>query len=330
MAVMGILGAGSSEAGEIGHYVPGMANIRDTVVPASGFYTVDYNYWYSTTQLNDRFGKSVTSVTIGPDPGIPVDVKIDVNLYANLPMFIWVSDWTILGAKYAAYIAPSFANASVGAALSILGGSGIQANTSHFDMGDLLVQPLWLGWSMPNWDFALGYGFYAPVGRYSTRILALPIGGPIKVDSTDNIGLGFWTHQFQGAIAWYPSPERGTAVTATLTYEIHGQKEGFDLTPGQDLSLNWGASQYVPVNKDNTLLLEIGPAGYCSWQLTSDSGSDARNPNVHDSVCAAGGQIGLSYLPWMLTVNLRGYGEFSAVDRFQGTAFGLSIGKKIF
>jgi hypothetical protein len=50
-------------------------------------------------------------------------------------------------------------------------------------------------------------------------------------------------------------------------------------------------------------VLEVGPAGYDSWQTTDDTGSDARNPGVHDQVHGVGGQIGLTYTPWGCRTN---------------------------
>ena len=62
----------------------------------------------------------------------------------------------------------------------------------------------------------------------------------MTVEAADNIGYGFWTHQFQGAATWYPWADRRMAVVGALTYEIN-EKDDFDLTPG-DLSFNWGVS----------------------------------------------------------------------------------------
>jgi hypothetical protein len=113
-----------------------------------------------------------------------------------------------------------------------------------------------------------------------------------------------------------------------LTYEIHHEKQDFDLTPGQDLSLNWGISQYLPLMGRQCLLLELGPAGYSQWQLTDDTGRDARNGDVHDQVHAVGGQIGLTYVPWNSALNFHYFYEFAAEDRFQGQALGLSLAVK--
>jgi hypothetical protein len=43
-------------------------------------------------------------------------------------------------------------------------------------VGDMFVQPLWLGWNSKHWDFALGYGFYAPLGRYDTETVSFSGG----------------------------------------------------------------------------------------------------------------------------------------------------------
>jgi hypothetical protein len=104
---------------------------------------------------------------------------------------------------------------------------------------------------------ALGYGFYAPVGQYNPEQVTLPVIGEITTEAADNIGLGFWTHQLQGAGAWYPWEDKRMAVAGALTYEIHGKKEDFDLTPGQNLTLNWGVSEYLPLSKEDSLLLYL-------------------------------------------------------------------------
>jgi hypothetical protein len=151
--------------------------------------------------------------------------------------------------------------------------------------------------------------------------------GDRAVEDSDNIGLGYWTHQFQGAVSWYPWDNRGTAVTAAVTDELNGDKEDFDFTPGQRLSLNWGASQYLPLTKDQTLLAEVGIAGYSQWQITDDTGSDASS-DTHDQVHAVGAQLGLIVVPWNGALNFHYFHEFDSEDRFQGDVFGLNLALK--
>ncbi len=320
----------ASLAGEISHYNGGFMNIRDFFMPAEpGLYGALYNYYYTTDRVNDQNGDQIGTITLNPaggGAGKALGLDIDLDIYVVSPTLIWVSDWKPLGARSGILVAPNFANASAEAALSRAGRAGKGSSGSSWGVGDLLVQPLWLDWSHKHWDFNLSYGFYAPVGKYDTESVTVPGVGPVKVESADNIGYGFWTNQFQGAVAWYPMDNKATAVTAALTYEINSEKEDFDLTPGNVLTLNWGISQYVPLMKDHSLLLEIGVAGYDSWQVTEDSGGDANS--IKDEVHGIGGQLGLTWVPSSLVVNLHAFHEYEAEDRFQGDSYGISIAKK--
>lgn len=322
-----------AHASEVGHFAPGVLNIRDFVVPEPGVYGVLYNYGYRAVRLNDRNGDELDSVTIDPGPGagVTLGLDVDVDVYVLAPAFIWVSDWKVLGARYAAYVVPTFGNTSVGASLATQLGSGRSVEESQFNVGDLFVQPLWLGSAQKHWDLAIGYGFYAPVGKYDTETVTLPGGSTITAEAVDNIGLGFWTHQLQGAASWYPWEDKRLAVATALTYEINDEKDDFDLTPGQVLTLNWGLSQYLPLREDQKLLLEVGAAGYDSWQITEDGGSDPRITGALDRVHAAGGQLGLTYVPWNAALNVRYLYEFASEDRFQGQSVGvnLAIGAKL-
>ena len=196
----------ATETRATGHYIPGVFNIRDFAVPDPGFYGALYNYFYTTNRINDSNGNQINSVKIGPRKDLTVNVNTSLDLYAVAPTFIWVSDFKILGAKYAAFISPSFANSSLSAALDTVFGSGVNASTSNFNIGDMQVMPIWLGWSMTDWDFALNYSFYAPIGEYNTQTVTLPNGDQMTVASPDNIGLGFWTNQFQGGLRGIRGP----------------------------------------------------------------------------------------------------------------------------
>jgi hypothetical protein len=325
-----LLGAPTlARAGDAGHFVGGMMDIRDYFVPPDpGFYGAVYNYFYTSDRFNDQNGNKVSSVTIspGPGPGVTVNVSLDLDMYVLAPALIWVSPWKVLGARYAAYVAPTFANASFDAAATTVRGRGGSVSESTFAPGDLFVQPLWLGWSQPHWDVSAGYGFYAPVGKYSTETVALP-GGGVTLPSSDNIGLGFWTQQFQGAVAWYPWTNQATAVTAALTYDYNSEQQDTDITFGQNLWLTWGISQYLPLTKDDKLLLEIGPAGYYEWQI-SDSTGGTSNPDSRTQVSGIGGQLGLTYVPWNLILNFHGFYEYNAEERVQGASFGINLVKK--
>ena len=62
-------------------------------------------------------------------------------------------------------------------AVGILASQAQAAEIGHFNGGvmnirDYLV-PDWLGKTLTHWDFAFGYGFYAPVGKYDTDTVTI-------------------------------------------------------------------------------------------------------------------------------------------------------------
>lgn len=325
MAVSGAL------AGDIGHYNGGVMDIRDYFMPAEpGIYGVLYNYYYTSDRLNNGSGDKRGSITLNTASGsVPVNLDVNINMYALIPALVWSSPWQILGARYGGYIAPSFANNSLEANLTIGERAGGRVHNSSFGVGDLYVQPVWLDWAEAHWDVSLAYGFYAPSGRYNTQTVPLPGGSAVTVESADNLGLGFWTQQVQGGVAWYPMTNKATAVTGVLTYEYNGEKNGIDLRPGQILTLNWGASQYLPLTHDHNLLLEVGPAGYDSWQITDSTGSDAINPGSRSRVHGVGGELGITYVPWGAFLTVHGFYEYAATSRFQGASIGVNLGIKL-
>ena len=315
MFCLALFSGGPLWAGELGHFAPGVLNIRDFLVPDPGFYYIQYFVWYNADTFRDRNGDKVKSINAGP---ITLDVDFEVDSVVLAPALVWVSPWKILGARYGAQIVPTFGNTTFQSAFRTETGFGEDTDESQFGVGDLYVKPVWLGWDGAHYSAAAGYGFYAPVGKYNNG------------DAT-NIGLGFWTHEFQLATAWYPWEERGTAVTLTGTYEIHSEYEDVNITPGDRFSLNWGISQYLPLNDANSLILEVGAMGYSQWQVEKDSGSDVNKDFIpKDQVHAAGGQIGLLYAPWNAFVQFHGLQEFGAQARFEGQFFTWTVGKKFF
>src|SRR5262245_15689149 len=143
-----LFAAAAGQAAEIGHYNAGLLNIRDFIVPDPGYYFASYNYYYTSDRLNGSDGDEISSVTIGPGAGVTLGVDVDVDVYAWVPALIWVPEWKPLGARLGMLIAPTFANASVGASLSSATGRGADADTDNFDAGDLYVQPLWLSYTL--------------------------------------------------------------------------------------------------------------------------------------------------------------------------------------
>jgi len=296
-----------TRAGELGHYFPGAFNVRDYILPDKGLYAAVYGIYYGSNDLRDRSGHEISSI---PLPGGSADVDTDLDLYSIVPAVLWNSGWKVIGAEYGAYAALPFGGPSLSASLSTPIGFGTDSDTSAFGLQDLFLQPLWLRWSFEHVDLSFAYGIYAPSGHYNA-------GDP------DNIGMGFWTNQFQLAGAYYLL-DRATALVLAGTYEINGEQEDTDITPGQRLTLNYGISQFLPWGPG---LVDLGVMGYSQWQVTHDRGSNVASFNSHlDQVHAIGAELGYALPKLGLGVTGKYLYEYYAESRFRGHVLTLSVG----
>ena len=159
--------------------------------------------------------------------------------------------------------------------------------------------------------------------------MSVPTIGAVRVEAANNTGFGFWTNQNQGALYIYPSADRRMAFQNSLTWEANRKKRGFDLTPGQNLPTTGG--EPVPSVKKGSVSAraEIGPAGYNSFQISNDTGTDARNPEVHDRVHGVGVQVGVTAPKRGVVLNFLWLHEYSAVDRFQGSSMSFNLSFKL-
>jgi len=300
--------AGSVGASELGHFAPGLMNIRDFILPAPGNYYVQYNLYYAADTLKDKNGNSINSIPADP---ANINIDVDVDSWVIAPTFVHVTKKKILGADYAFLVSQPFGNTAFQAELELdtIPGLGTEIDESGFGIGDTYVRPLWLGWNFGQADVGAAYGIYIPIGKYDA-------GAP------DNVGLGMWTHEFMVNVAYYVDEQKGTALTLAGIYEIHHEKEDIDITPGSHFTLNYGVSQFLPIN--DKFLSELGIAGFGQWQVTEDEGSDAVNTDVKDQVYGLGLQAGLIYLPWNGQLTFKWTREFEAEDRFEGDFFTLT------
>jgi len=298
---------------QAGHYSPNLQNIRDMSNPPPGLFFLWYNAYFSSDKYFDRNGDEFKSINLSQIfPRLPdIDVNVDVGGVTTVPAVFWASSFEILGgAKYMAGASQSYVSAD---ATILTERPGIIDTTvtrevtgKNSGFGDLFVVPLGLSWGLEKVDLTLLYGFYAPTGRYETG-------------SSDNLGMGYWTHQFQGYGYFYPMPSKATAVMVGLTYELNGTVKDADVKPGNRFTLEWGLSQFLHER------FEVGVHGGHNWQIGDDTGEDVWwDPAVHDrkSVVA----FNASFWPWKERVMLNGkYAlDYGARQRFQNNYFMLN------
>ena len=323
--------ASSASAGEQGHYTPAPMAIRDYLVPPKGVYFLNYNTYYSADTFMDSNGDELNSLTVSGsltrnvgirNRSLPITITgtANINLDIDIDVFVQVlgvavvTDKKILGADYGFMILPSWghtsvdveASANAAGTISVGGiskpfsaGGSVSIEDDQTGLGDFYVQPLWLGWHGKHYDIGLIWGVYLPTGAYDENDIS-------------NVGYGFFTSQTQAGFYYYPVEDQSTAIMISPTWEWHSENIDKDVQPGQNVTLEYGVSQYLHEQ------FEVGVHGFHQWQVTEDSGDDAVNRDIKDSVSAIAGQVTFWPIKEKLALVAKYVHEYEAEDRLEG------------
>ena len=298
-----------------GHYSPAVANIRDLATPPPGLFVLWYNAYATSSEYIDRDGNKFNSIRLDQIyPGLPnVDVSLKLKAISSIPTVFWASPFTVLGgARYMAGFSLTYISADA-SIVTERGGIIIDTTYTRAAVGknsgfsDMLVVPLGLSWEMEGVDLTFMYGFTAPTGKYETG-------------SSENLGLGFWTHQFQGYGYLYPMEGKATAVMLGVTYELNSKIQDADVQPGGRFSLAWGISQYFSEQ------FELGIQGGHNWQISDDSGQDVYwDSGIHDRKSTLAFAANYWVLKEHLSLNLKYAFDFGARQRFLNNTWLLNV-----
>lgn len=191
-----------------GNYPIGVEGLKGGSLPPPGVYLRDYNLFYFSDQLNNRYGDEVP-------------IPFEAFGYANAVRPIWITKWSLLGGAYGMDVLVPFIYKDIKAA---------GASDSNFNLGDIFVEPITLSWHWAHADLGVGYGFWAPTGDYSPTQMA-------------NTGQGFWGHMFTLGGTVYADAAKTWALSALARYEINHENDKTDITPGNALSFEWGINK---------------------------------------------------------------------------------------
>jgi hypothetical protein len=233
-----------------GQYVPGQWGLNAGAIPDPGFTYGNLALNYSAGQLNNSNGNAF--------PGITGTYAfwVDENILYYVPKH------KILGGYFVPYVALSFANGSL---VADIVGTNLSANGGGSGFADMYVQPVNLGWHLKRADVIAGYGFTAPTGRFTAG-------------ASNNVGSGYWGNDLTTNTTVYLTKDKGTSANMATVWEIHGQKQGAKITPGQAFTMEWGFGQVLPLKKDFSRLLQLGLIGYDQWQVSNNTGATSILP----------------------------------------------------
>lgn len=271
------------------HYVPGIEGIKGASLPPPGVYLRDYNVAYWANRVNDDKGREIKPA----DP--------DVFIYANVPRVVWITEVEVLG---------GFLGVD---ALLPLQYTSVEANTpggpfddSTFGIGDLFAEAT-LSWHPKQFDISAGVGVWMPTGDSAAP-------------PTTRAGLGYWTPMLTAGATWYVDEEKKWAISALNRYEFNTEQRDTDITPGQVLTLEWGASYALRPT------IDLGVAGYYQVQTTSDSGRGSVSDK--DWVWGVGPEINMVCPKLGLITSVRYVREIEAENRLQGNTVTVTLTKR--
>jgi hypothetical protein len=278
------------------HYGPGSEGIKAASLPPPGVYVRDYNVAYFSTARNDSHGNKIDAL------------DVDAISYVNLPRIIWITKQEVLGGfiGFDALVPLQYTD------LDIKAGPATLIDHHTFGVGDLFGEMTWSK-HIPQWDFALGYGVWAPTGDSSGKPPSVP---------TTMAGQGYWGQMLTAGATWYIDKDKKWALSVLNRYEFNYEKEDADMTPGQAYTVEGGLSYAI------TKTVDIGGIGYYQQQVTGDSGPAALQ-REHGRVAAAGPEISAFFPSIMFGVSLRYAYEFMAESRLQGNTITLTLTKKL-
>jgi len=243
---------------QAGAYQAGVMNVRDLApVPGGGLMFLDYNFWNNSKSYVDQFGNEIDHIIIDRNGfNTELDLTQQVAGYTNVPVLFFASSFKLLGATYMASLNPAFISSNFKMNIhGSLSDSTVTSTGNTGGFGDLAILPLGLGWSFNDKvDFSFFYTFYAPTGRYQTG-------------AADNVGKGYWTHQFQLPTYFY-FMDKATALFVMPTFETNSYIKDSDVRPGSRFSIEYGVSQYV------TSWLELEILNGHNLQISDDMGDD--------------------------------------------------------
>ena len=211
--------------------IRGDNGLKSGTQPGPGVYISGVTYFYDTHEIVDRNGTRSNRVSLEQS-------------FSGLAL-TYVPKKKILGGNFAATVVLPLLNVAIDTP---------QANsTSGIGYSDTYVQPLQLGWHKKRYDALVGYGFYAPTGKFTAG-------------ASNNHGLGMWSHEFSAGATVYLDDKKQWHAATNAYYNIQSHIKGTNRKAGNVLSLEGGVGRTFCSG-----LCNLGVDYYTQWKVTDDT-----------------------------------------------------------
>ena len=210
-----------------GAYHNGAEDFMSGALPPPGTYLLNYIQYYSSDRLNDNNGNQISK-------------GFKLNAFADVVRVVHVTKQQLLGASLGMHLFVPVVYLDV-----TVPGRGSDHRTG---LGDIIVNPMILGWHGKNWHVSTGLDFYLPTGTYDKDRLANP-------------GRNHWT--FEPVLAGTWQSDSGFEVSTKLMYDFNTKNDALNYLSGQECHLDYAVGQKLGD-------FNLGVAGYFYRQITND------------------------------------------------------------
>lgn len=243
--------AGIPGAGQ--HYPNGSSDFMGGVLPPPGTYWLNYLAYIGKDKLLDKDGNEEIAT-----PGGPMKTDFDADVLVEVPRFIHMTPYKILGATWGVQV--FFPLYTADAQLSVGGNEAFDHDSKG--LGDIIFSPCLLAWHLsPNLHMGAALDIWAPTGKYDKDNNASQI-----------LSKNAWTFELVYAASyWIPG---GLDVSAKFMYDINTTNDDYvhpgtgatvDMKAGQEFHVDYGVS-YALGKED----YRLGASGYYYQQITDD------------------------------------------------------------
>ncbi len=228
-----------------GHYVPGVEGVQAASVPPPGVYYLGYLVDYKADRMRAP----------GSNENLPGDNSLHVTALAN--RLVWITHTKILGADYGVETIIPLQRTKLDLGV-------VPLHDTDFDLGDVYLGPVVLGWHGSNWDAVAAAGYWLDNG---------------STDSPASPGKGYGSTMLTAGGTYYFDAAKTWTGSVLARYEFN-RTTSSGLRPGQTLSVEWGLGKALgPV--------VVGLVGYTQQQTSSDSGPGALDRKASRSAAGA-------------------------------------------
>ncbi len=286
-----------------------------SAAPLDSGWSIATTYFHTSVWGNGELA-TAREISIGRfSRTLNVSLSANLNSQANLgfitPTYAFATP--VLGGQLALSVTALWGGNSTDISGALAASLGRLSGTRSASTGDSVtgVGDLYpmaaLRWNDGVHNFMTYLQLTAPTGAYELTRLS-------------NLSVNHWAVD-TGAGYTYLDTRTGHEFSAVAGFTYNMINPDTDYRNGVDFHLDWGASQFLSEH------WHVGVVGYVYEQLTPDSGQAPALGSFKSGVIGLGPQVGYvtSIAGHQVYFNLKGYGEFDAVNRPSGWNLWLTV-----